>query len=308
MKVSRTICLVAALFSSSGALAQAHGLRARGRQTRGSAAPLFEPLARWKSAIENRDNSALEALYSTNPPAREQTPQGIARSSNEEPRFWEALESDGLTDFDPRPLEIQRPRPDAVALTLRVEMRLRAKTGMQPFVVSEAQLWIKQGGAWRIIQTQRGDPAPNPPMQLPQPAKPNVSLYPPPREAGAEIAAALHAAEKDHKRVILVFGANWCYDCHVLDATFRSPRIAPLVNANYHVVHVNIGDGDRNLDLADEYGVPLRQSVRVPSLAVLDASGKVVYSQKNGEFDDSARLSPADIIQFLKKWAPPHHG
>jgi hypothetical protein len=31
-----------------------------------------------------------------------------------------------------------------------------------------------------------------------------------------------------------------------------------------------------------------------------------VYAQKNGEFDDSVKLAPADIAAFLKRWAPPH--
>ena len=268
----------------------------------------FAPLQQWKDAIVNRDNSALVSMYSAFPPAVAKIPQGTAHDAGEEPRFWELLESYGMTDFDPKILQIERPQPDIVELTLRIEMKLRTKSGTQPAVVEAAQLWEQQSGGWRILETQRTDPAADPHYQLPQPAKPDVDLYPPPQDARSEISAALRAAAKDHKRVILVFGGNWCYDCHVLNAAFHSPQIAPLVNANYHVVHVNIGDGDKNLDIADQYGVPLRQSLRVPSLAVLDSNGRVIYSQKNGEFDDSTRLSPAEIIRFLKKWAPPHHG
>jgi len=168
-------------------------------------------------------------------------------------------------------------------------------------------VWIQQGATWRIALTQRGDLAASPTFRLPEPVKPNTDLYPPPEKAEKEISAALASAAKDHKRLILVFGANWCYDCHVLDATFHSKNFAPVVNANYHVVHVNVGDdGDKNLDLAEKYGVPLKKAVRIPSLAVLDPDGKVLYSQKNGEFDDSVRIGPADVAAFLKKWAPPH--
>jgi thioredoxin-related protein len=103
--------------------------------------------------------------------------------------------------------------------------------------------------------------------------------------------------------VILVFGGNWCYDCHVLDATFHSKDIAPLVNANFHVVHVNIGEEDKNLDLADKYQVPLKKGV--PALAVLDSDGKLVYSQQGGEFENSTRIGPTDVTAFLEKWAPP---
>ena len=106
-------------------------------------------------------------------------------------------------------------------------------------------------------------------------------------------------ATKDHKRVLLVFGGNWCYDCHVLDATFHSKEIAPLVNANYHVVHVNVGDYDKNLDLAKKYEIPLEKGV--PSLAILDPDGKLVVSQKKGEFESTVRIGPEDVVAIPEK-------
>jgi thiol:disulfide interchange protein len=137
---------------------------------------------------------------------------------------------------------------------------------------------------------------------LPEPTVPNTDLYPPPDEAQAEIDTALGAATRDHKRVILVFGANWCYDCHVLDQTLHSKQIAPLVEGNYHVVHISIGEGNKNLDLAKKYDVPLDKGV--PALAVLDPDGKLVFSQKHGEFESSIRIGPEDVVQFLERWKP----
>jgi thioredoxin 1 len=274
-----------------------------------SAQSSFPALDRWKAAVLAGDSSALDNLYSKIPPSRVKVSQGAeSRDPGEEPRFWSALGSRGIANLNPKILEVERLQPGAVALVLRIEFTLRADSGVQPFLVSASQVWVEQGDSWRIYITQRSGVVPNPPIRLPQPAKPNTGLYPPPAEATAEISSALRATAKDHKNVILVFGGNWCYDCHVLDATFRSAKIAPLVNANYHVVHINIGDGDKNLDLADKYGVPLRQAVRVPSLAVLDSTGKVIYSQRNGEFDDTARLSPGDVTAFLEKWKPAHPG
>jgi thiol-disulfide isomerase/thioredoxin len=269
-----------------------------------SDAPAFEPLARWKAAVLAGNQQALAALYSAVPPARAKTPQGDTQDPREEPLFWSALASQGLAKFEPKVLEIQHPQPGAAALVLRVELKLRTSSGEQPFVVSVSQLWVEQGGGWRIFATQRGNLVPNPPRRLPEPAKPNTDLYPAPEEARTEIAAALSAAAKDHRRVILVFGANWCYDCHVLDAAFHAKDMAPLVHANFHVVHVNIGeDYDKNLDLAAKYEVPLNKGV--PALAVLDSGGKVIFSQKQGEFENSVRIGPADVTAFLKKWALP---
>jgi thioredoxin 1 len=271
----------------------------------GQGGSAFAPFDRWTAAVVAGNQASLAALYSSNPPAQTQMPGGKSADPNEEPMFWSALATKGLSGFDPKILSITRPQPGETALVLRLEFKL----GGQPYTVEGAQVWIQQGSDWRIAMTQRSSLAPSPTFRLPEPAKPNTALYPPPADAQKEIDTALAAAAKDRKRVILVFGANWCYDCHVLDATFHSKQFAATVAANYHVVHINVGDdGDQNLDLAEHFGVPLKGHVRVPSLAVLDPDGKVVYAQKNGEFDDSVKLAPPDIAAFLKKWAPAHQG
>jgi thioredoxin 1 len=120
--------------------------------------------------------------------------------------------------------------------------------------------------------------------------------------AHAEIKDALEKAAAGHKRVIVVFGANWCYDCRVLDAAFHRDDLAAILAANYEVVHVDIGKGEKNQDLAKKYEVPLSRGV--PGLAVLDSNGKLVYSQKNGEFENARALAPEDFLAFLNKWKP----
>ena len=264
----------------------------------------FEPLDRWRAAVVQGNQAALAALYVTAPVSQAQV-GGKPQDPREEPQFWSALAAQGLSDFQAKVLTIERPQPGVVSLVLRFQFKLKTNSGEQPSLVEAAQVWVQQGNEWRIAQTRRSELAASPHMRLPEPAKPNIALYPPPEDAEKEISTALASAAKDHKRVILVFGANWCYDCHVLDATFRSKAFAPEVAASYHVVHINVGDaGDQNLDLAEKYGVPLKKAVRIPSLAVLDPDGKVVYSQKNGEFDDSVRIGPQDVAAFLNKWKP----
>jgi len=136
---------------------------------------------------------------------------------------------------------------------------------------------------------------------LPAPTERRV-IYPENVDAKVEIAEALANATKTHRRVILVFGGNWCYDCHALDAAFRSAEIAPIVNKNFVVVHVNIGEYDKNLDLADKYDVPLKKGV--PASAVLGSDGTLLYSQKQGEFESAKRISKEDVVAFLEKWKP----
>ena len=137
-------------------------------------------------------------------------------------------------------------------------------------------------------------------VPLQAPANPNPQLYRADANATQDIRQALATAGKQHKNVLLDFGGNWCIDCHILENAFHQPRIAPLLNDNYIVVHVDVGKYDKNLDLAKKYHVNLEKGV--PSLAVLDAMGKVLYA--TGDFERARMMSEDDVIQFLDKWRP----
>ena len=134
------------------------------------------------------------------------------------------------------------------------------------------------------------------------PITPNRNLFPANANAKADIKAALAKAAKQKKRVLLEFGGVWCFDCHVLDQAFHSGEIQPLLDANYLVVHVDIGKYDKNLNLAKQYEVPLEKGV--PALAVLASDGKLLFSQKKGEFEGARRMTVQDVTGFLEKWKP----
>jgi thioredoxin 1 len=261
----------------------------------------FAPLAQWKAAVAGGDKAELTKLYSTTPSVHAETSAGASDDSAEEVHFWTDVSAKGLSDFNPKVLELRTLQDGVVMVVLRVEMTA-GKDPAADEVVSTSQLWVKQD-TWRIAKVRRGDLTPAPQRRLAEPARFNTNLYAAPEEATADIAAALLKAGKEKKRVILIFGGNWCIDCHVLDASFRSKDIAPIVTANYVVVHVSIGDdGTENLDIAKKYDTPIDKGV--PALAVLDPDGTVVYSQKQGEFESTVTIGPEDVTQFLEKWKP----
>ncbi len=139
---------------------------------------------------------------------------------------------------------------------------------------------------------------------LARPAGPDI--YPDPAQAKADIAAALKSAAATRRRVLLDFGGNWCGDCRVLDIYMHDEKNKPLVDANFVVVHINIGRMDANVDLAEKYQVPLQRGV--PALAVLDEHGKLLYSQRNGEFEAMRRMESASVTDFLVHWRPERPG
>ena len=130
----------------------------------------------------------------------------------------------------------------------------------------------------------------------------NREIYPAPAQAKVDLAAALKTAAATHKRIVLDFGGNWCPDCIVLDGYFHDPANRQIIEANFVLVHVNIGKMDANLDIAEKYGVPLDKGV--PALAVLDEKGKLLYSQKSGEFEAMRRMESSAVTKFLVQWKP----
>jgi thiol:disulfide interchange protein len=131
-------------------------------------------------------------------------------------------------------------------------------------------------------------------------------IYPAPELAKSDLAAALRTAAVLHRRVILDFGGNWCPDCQALDVYFHDPDNKPILDANFILVHVNIGHKDANLDIAEHYGIPLDKGV--PALAVLSERGKLLYSQKTGEFESMRHMESKSVTSFLVQWKPARAG
>jgi thioredoxin 1 len=130
-----------------------------------------------------------------------------------------------------------------------------------------------------------------------------ATIYPDVSKAAADVDAALKEAAKEKKRVIVDFGGNWCGDCIVLDKHFQAAENAALLKKHYVLVHVNVGEKgiSDNFPIAERYGIPLKKGV--PALAVLEADGKLVHSQKQGEFESMRKMDPSSVADFLKRWA-----
>jgi thioredoxin 1 len=290
MRVARLIWIVAAMvwviFGSA--------LGESGQQAAKKAPPTaatFAPLEQWKAALLAGDAAKLRALYSTNPEARVILTLGET-NTQADIAFWTGLKARSIK-FEMAPST--SPQAGQQQVAFQAEIKSAAQNKLQTVYVIDGQLWQKQGETWRIVATRRGDVA-----RLQQPLSTNKEIYVPGLNARAEIAQALKLASQQHKRVLVVFGANWCYDCHVLDLAFRRPDVTAVLTPNYEVVHVDVGEGDKNQDIMQQYQVPMARGI--PAIAVLDGNGNLLYSQKGGEFEKARALGPDDLVAFLNKW------
>jgi protein disulfide-isomerase len=117
-------------------------------------------------------------------------------------------------------------------------------------------------------------------------------------DAQLALQQALASARADKVPVLIVFGANWCEDCRVLDAALKTGRNAEQIAREFRLVKIDVGRFDRNLDLVRAYGDPIKKGI--PAAVVLSADNQVLYATRAGELADARRMSESGIHDLFQ--------
>jgi thioredoxin-related protein len=141
----------------------------------------------------------------------------------------------------------------------------------------------------------------------PEYPKMGPDIYDPKADGTAQITAALEKAGGEKKRVLLMFGANWCPWCRRLHRTLTTDAaVAKTLRENYELVLVDMNtrhDRQRNAAVNERYGNPLQHGL--PVFVVLDAGGKRLTTRETATLEDErGRHSAERVLAFLEQWKP----
>jgi thioredoxin 1 len=114
--------------------------------------------------------------------------------------------------------------------------------------------------------------------------------------AQADLQAALAQAQQSGKKVLAIFGANWCPDCRELDKAMHG-KSAEQINSRFVVVKIDVGNFDKNTELAKSYGNPIKKGI--PAAVVLTSDNKMLYATKAGELSTARRMGEQGIYDFF---------
>jgi thioredoxin-related protein len=126
-------------------------------------------------------------------------------------------------------------------------------------------------------------------------------------DARAQVATAIAQAKRDSKRVLLMFGGDWCGWCHKLhELFFTDPAICKTLIDEYVAVMVELESPNATELLktckaalsSDE----LQKGVGYPFLAVLDSAGTVVTAQRTDPLEEGDHHDPTKVQEFLSRW------
>jgi protein disulfide-isomerase len=120
--------------------------------------------------------------------------------------------------------------------------------------------------------------------------------YDPAADAHAALERGIAQARSEAKNLLIVFGANWCEDCRDLDKAMRGSS-APLIASQFIVVKVDVGNFNKNLDLAQRYGNPTAKGI--PAAVIVTPADQVLYSTRGGELANARRMGEQGIYDFF---------
>ncbi|MDO8701325.1 MAG: thioredoxin family protein [Undibacterium sp.] len=121
--------------------------------------------------------------------------------------------------------------------------------------------------------------------------------------AQTELNKALSQAEVSKKKVLVIFGANWCKDCLELDKSMKGVNQS-LIEKKFIVVKVDVAQFDKNLGIANAYGNPIKKGI--PAAVVLQPDNTLLYATKAGELADARRMGDHGIADFFQKIIKDH--
>ncbi len=127
----------------------------------------------------------------------------------------------------------------------------------------------------------------------------DVPVYDESADAQTQLSQALVKAKADNKQVMVVFGANWCGDCKMLDGEFKKPALKSLLDANYVIVKVDVNRFNKNLDVVKPYGEVIKKGI--PSIVIATSANQLIYATNGGELADARKMGETGVAEFFRE-------
>lgn len=116
------------------------------------------------------------------------------------------------------------------------------------------------------------------------------------RVAESDISNTIKRLGND-KQALLTFGANWCSDSRALASAYTAEPLKSLLAENFDIVFIDIGERNRNLDLAEKFNAPVMAGI--PSIALVDDTGAINFSSQAEDLKNAAAMTEQAIYDYF---------
>lgn len=117
--------------------------------------------------------------------------------------------------------------------------------------------------------------------------------------AMAALDAAFETAARDDRRVLAIFGGDWCPDCRIFGGMLTIPAMADFVDAHFVVVKIDAErTGEINADAIARFGYD-EGLTGYPTVVVVTADGQVVNRADAAEWRTARERRPQEVADWL---------
>ncbi len=97
-------------------------------------------------------------------------------------------------------------------------------------------------------------------------------------------------------------GGNWCHDSRGLAGYNLQSEIAALIASDYVLVYVDVGQRNRNLDIARRFGIA--KLIGTPTIVIAEPDGTVVNAATVHEWRNAASRPTSEWLAYLEEHTP----
>ena len=116
-----------------------------------------------------------------------------------------------------------------------------------------------------------------------------------------DVDRAIERAKTSGKRPLLVLGGNWCHDSRGLAKKFQTKRLSALIDENYELVWIDVGNKDRNLDVPKRFGV--ERIIGTPTILILSPEGALLNADSVHDWRTADSRSIDETLDYFGAYA-----
>ena len=103
------------------------------------------------------------------------------------------------------------------------------------------------------------------------------------------------------RQSIIIFGANWCPDCRILEGTLMLPTVKEFINKYYSILHVDVGKYDINMSLIEILGLEGQKGI--PKVLIFDKKGMPVNLATSDRWYTARESKTQEIFDYFQKYS-----
>ena len=103
------------------------------------------------------------------------------------------------------------------------------------------------------------------------------------------------------RQSIIIFGANWCPDCRILEGTLMLPTVKEFINKYYSILHVDVGKYDINMSLIEILGLEGQKGI--PKVLIFDKKGMPVNLETSDRWYAARESKTQEIFDYFQKYS-----